>query len=455
MKNCTTLLIQLFVVAILWISAAASLADQLQAPSPASNLELAAPIDCWDEAIPLGNGLLGGLLWGEENRLKLSLDRGDLWDLRTPETLLRDDWTYATICKGVAENDQATISELFDKPYGSCDYPTKIPAGRIELNLDESQKVESFHLDLKTAVGRAALAGGGTVDVFYSATKPVAMLRIRGPHPAWRIAMPESLKKLGYGDPLTGREGETSWSLQETAGSLKYAVVTSGRRVGDTTEIAVAITSTEDASDPVALGRKRVAEALDSGYEAMLRPHLAWWQQYWSKSAVELPDPAIQQQYDLVQYYQGAASRRGAPPMPLQGVWTADAGTLPPWKGDYHHDLNTQMTYWAYLAAGRFDQGACFLDFMWNHLPEHRKFARKFYATPGAAVPGVMTLDGKPMGGWVSILSLPDPRGLDRAGVLLALAVYDGRTVSCRTCLPLLRRDRRVFGCIAQAGRRR
>jgi alpha-L-fucosidase 2 len=31
--------------------------------------------------------------------------------------------------------------------------------------------------------------------------------------------------------------------------------------------------------------------------------------------------------------------------MPLQGVWTADAGGLPPWKGDYHNDLNTQMTY--------------------------------------------------------------------------------------------------------------
>ncbi|MFH1919391.1 MAG: glycoside hydrolase family 95-like protein, partial [Planctomycetota bacterium] len=85
---------------------------------------------------------------------------------------------------------------------------------------------------------------------------------------------------------------------------------------------------------------------------------------------------------------------------PLQGVWTADQGTLPPWHGDYHHDLNTQLTYWAYLTSGRFDQGAAFVDFMWDLLPLHRKFAQKFYGTTGAAVPGVMTLDGKPMGGW-------------------------------------------------------
>lgn len=52
-------------------------------PSANENLVLAAPITTWDEAIPLGNGLLGGLLWGEKNTLRLSLDRGDLWDERT------------------------------------------------------------------------------------------------------------------------------------------------------------------------------------------------------------------------------------------------------------------------------------------------------------------------------------------------------------------------------------
>ena len=43
-------------------------------------------------------------------------------------------------------------------------------------------------------------------------------------------------------------------------------------------------------------------------------------------------------------------------PVTRTGVWTADAGSLPPWKGDYHNDLNTQMTYIAYQAAGHFDE---------------------------------------------------------------------------------------------------
>lgn len=393
--------------AVFWVLAFSSTAlaadtdkrETATGPAAQSNLELTAPIERWDQAIPLGNGLTGGLLWGSGQNLKLSLDRGDLWDLRTPDTLLRDDWTWATIRKLVAEKNQKRISELFDVPYNAFAYPTKIPAGRLELTLAGSQAAESFSLDLASAVAHVKLSSDA-VDVFYSAEEPVAMLRVAGPRPKWRIVAPDSLEKLGYGPPEAGSDGPTSWSVQEAALGLKYAVVVGERRVESTTEIALTITSTHDDPDPLALGRRRVKAALHAGYDSMIEPHLAWWRQFWSPSSVRVPDSEVQKHYDLVQYFYGAASRRGAPPMPLQGVWTADQGTLPPWHGDYHHDLNTQLTYWAYLASGRFDQGAAFLDFMWDLLPSHRKFAREFYGTTGAAVPGVMTLDGKAMGGW-------------------------------------------------------
>ena len=66
-------------------TALAAILPASAAPEP-MRLTLAAPIEKWDEAIPLGNGLLGGLLWGKGNELRLSLDRGDLWDLRQHPT---------------------------------------------------------------------------------------------------------------------------------------------------------------------------------------------------------------------------------------------------------------------------------------------------------------------------------------------------------------------------------
>jgi alpha-L-fucosidase 2 len=63
------------------------------------NLVLSAPINTWDEAIPLGNGLMGGLLWGENNTIRLSLDRGDLWDERSYNG--KEWWKEHTYSKGV------------------------------------------------------------------------------------------------------------------------------------------------------------------------------------------------------------------------------------------------------------------------------------------------------------------------------------------------------------------
>ena len=97
-------------------------------------LTLTAPITTWDEALPLGNGLLGGLLWGEGGTLRLSLDRGDLWDERPAPGNPLKGFTYAQLEKLVAAKDNAGISKIVDGAYFS-DYPTKIPAGRLELDL--------------------------------------------------------------------------------------------------------------------------------------------------------------------------------------------------------------------------------------------------------------------------------------------------------------------------------
>jgi alpha-L-fucosidase 2 len=397
------------------------LATPLQASPPGTwlpgrdlNLVLAAPIDHWDEAVPLGNGLLGGLLWGEGRTIRLSLDRGDLWDLRTPPAVHEAGFTYANLQKLVREKDQRAIGRLFDAPYNHPT-PTKIPAGRLEVVLDPARSLTSFELDLATAEGRAALTDGRRIDVFFSAVSPVALMRIPGAAPGEvRLRIPggggggggdtgpdsHAVASLGYPPAQLGRDDSTRWFVQDTAGGLSYCVCTRTLRLPDATLIAVTVTSTADGPDPLVLARKRLAEALSTSYAEAFKPHAAWWDRFWSQSRVSVPEPAIQQQYDLVQYFYGACSRRGAPPMPLQGVWTADAGALPPWKGDYHNDLNTQMSYMGYQAAGHLDEGRCFLDLNEKLLPRYRRFARAFFGTPGANVPGVMSLTGDPLTGW-------------------------------------------------------
>jgi alpha-L-fucosidase 2 len=368
-------------------------------PAANLNLTLEAPITRWDEAIPLGNGLLGGLLWGEGNRLRLSLDRGDLWDERPAEDVEWDRFNYRTMRELVAAGKNDEFNRIFDKTYDGL-HPTKLPAGRVEIELPVGAALKSFELNLATAEGRAHTAGG-PITAFFSATDRVALVRIPGADaPVFDVKRPESLAKLGYPAAQPGERPDARWFLQETAGGKRFCVFVAAKRLPDATLLALTVTTSGDGADPVATADGIISAALARGYEAGFKPHAAWWSQFWSASRVSIPNAAALRHYYLVNYFYGAASRRGAPPMPLQGVWTADAGGLPPWKGDYHNDLNTQTTYLAYQSAGHFEEGASFLDLLWSLTPRFRLFAREFYEAPGAAVPGVMTLEGQPLGGW-------------------------------------------------------
>ena len=363
-------------------------------------MTLRAPIGSWDEAIPLGNGMMGGLLWGEGRTLRLSLDRADLWDLRTPAIYLESDWNYATIQRLVKERNQKELVRRFDAPFEQIPYPTKLPGARLELTLPEGAELQQFSLDLGEGRGLAVF-GGGSAETYFSATEMVAFVRLRGAAPAaFTLIAPAGLAKLGYDPAERGGDDSSAWLVQRTRQETSYAVHVAKRSVADTTEFAIAIASSGEGADPLAIARNRTASALIRGFDRALVPHRAWWQRFWAASSVSVPDAAIQSQYDLARYFYGSGARRGAPPIPLQGLWTADAGGLPPWKGDFHFDLNVQLTYWPYLQAGHFDEGAGYLDFMWALIPAHRAFATRFYNAPGIVVPGVMALDGQPLAGW-------------------------------------------------------
>ncbi|HMS17445.1 MAG TPA: glycoside hydrolase N-terminal domain-containing protein, partial [Planctomycetota bacterium] len=126
----------------------------LQAPEPRP-LIIKGPIQRSEDGLPLGNGWLGVLVWGEGSTLRLSLDRPDLWDQRQPETLGRSDWTYATMRRLKEEGKHQEHVKLFDQPYDTIAYPTKLPGGRVEVDLGDDVEIVGFVLDFRT--GRAAV----------------------------------------------------------------------------------------------------------------------------------------------------------------------------------------------------------------------------------------------------------------------------------------------------------
>ena len=142
-------------------------------PDPELNLRLTAPIKTWDEAIPLGNGTMGVLLWGEGHTLRLSLDRGDLWDERPSkrDVEVRELFNWTTMQQLVASNRMDEFNRIFDSNYDYDGPPTKLPAGRVEITLDPSQTIAAFELQLATAEGVARFQDGKELRALVNAAR--------------------------------------------------------------------------------------------------------------------------------------------------------------------------------------------------------------------------------------------------------------------------------------------
>jgi alpha-L-fucosidase 2 len=67
--------------------------------------------------MPLGNGLLGALVWGDGRPLRISLDRTDLWDLRPVPEFESPDYSYKTMQQWVKEGRIEDLHRLYDVPY--------------------------------------------------------------------------------------------------------------------------------------------------------------------------------------------------------------------------------------------------------------------------------------------------------------------------------------------------
>lgn len=391
-------------------------------PKRSSDLHFNRPIRQWDEAIPLGNGRIGCLIWGESDHLRFSLDRTDIWDVTPQPETLDPAFTYETLVARAKSGDTAGVRALFDAPYNAVT-PTKLPAGKLIFDFGKCSNVVS-HLDLASAEARIELVGKGVLYAYHHACENVGMVRVDLPESAFSFQLENpsfgmlgeeytyvydvnkrdicngSLQQLKYPRPELGSDAGMRWFCQRVSDSFAYGIVLAWTQRDGGTEIAYTVTNSNDGENWLEDAKGRVNRILAAGYGAVREDHLAWWRNFWNASAIRLPDAFAEKNWYITNYLLASCSRKGSEPMPLQGVWTADNGQLPPWKGDYHHDLNTQMSYYSYAKANHLEQGESFIDYLWKMVPVARNFARNFYHSEGLCLPAVMDIEGKALGGW-------------------------------------------------------
>lgn len=380
-------------------------------PNSNDNLTADTLATQWDEAMPIGNGMLGALIWQKENKLRLSLDRADIWDKRDAIDLSK--FNYKFVQQHVASKDYDTVHRLGDWPYDNIAYPTKLPAGALQFDLTKLGKVQKVSLDIATALCVVDFAGDKRVNVYIHASNNTGYFGFENFSPdeiTPELIIPnytsantkadngshsgEGLGVLGYS---TGTVTKTPNSIryhQPTYKEHYYEILVQWKNFPGKTILGEWTITTDKTA------------TLDPLNTAVKEPtnwpsHIQWWKNFWAQSSVTVPDEQLMKQYYLEMYKLGCVSRKGAPAVTLQAIWTADNGSLPPWKGDFHHDLNTQLSYWPCYTGNHLQEAVSYTDWLWNTRVENKKYTKQFFGVDGLAVPGVTTISGKAMGGWI------------------------------------------------------
>jgi len=393
----------------------------LQAPAQLSsrhNLVFSKLATRWDEAMPLGNGMLGALVWKKNGKLRLSLDRADLWDERKALDLSK--FNFAWVEQQVLKKDYAPVQKLGDHPYDRIPYPTKLPAAAMQFDLSPFGELVSNVLDIRTALNTVKFSSGIVFNCYIHASQQTGYFGFENLPASLSgkesLLMPElivhnynsgkstsekdnshageGLEKLGYAKGTVVQTTSSIRYRQPTYEGHYYEVLVQWKLFGKNKLIGSwTITNNKPAALPVLNTQANEPTGWDS--------HIRWWKNFWDKSAIQLPDTLIEKQYYLEMYKLGAASRKGAPAITLQAVWTADNGSLPPWKGDFHNDLNTQLSYWPVYSGNHLAEGLSYTDWLWKIRPKNKQYTKQYFGVDGLNVPGVVTLGGDPMGGWI------------------------------------------------------
>lgn len=366
-------------------------------PAEPLSLWYLQPAKEWNEALPIGNGRLGAMVFGQVQRERLQLNEDTLWaggpyNPVNPEAFAALPEVRRLIFEGkYNEADKLIAAKLLGKPMSQMQYQT---IGDLFLDFTATNGVENYQRDLNldTGVNATSYRSGSITfmrQIFSSPVDQVIVMRLTSSQPG-QIAFSASMKTPQRADVTTdGMDtlimNGVNGSANGVKGALKFQtrvrVLPQGGRVSaatnsisvqdaDAVTILVAAATSyknyEDVSgDPEAITKGQIVAASSKSFEQLLAAHVAEHQRIFRRvqvnvgetAAMALPtderikrfaegnDPQLAALYlQFGRYLLISSSRPGSQPANLQGIWN-DMMT-PPWGSKYTININTEMNYW-------------------------------------------------------------------------------------------------------------
>lgn len=347
------------------------------------NLTWNFPLPRTHTGMPLGNGIVGLMVWGEET-LRITIGRAGFWDHRGGNAF-QNRTDYPTVKNLLLKGDEKGLREVFGLAGGIFDSsrPHQVGGGQLEFTLPDGAKLRWGELLLEEGEVNVHVEHEGMehcIVLHLSSHQELAHLTwpegLAAPkvrlHPSWEW-ISEEMIKLQCEPPLPWQDGDSMGFVQKLPEDQPLAMAIHpldqgflfGTYLGDNPKEGV------------------IARVRTPLVEAMADRQL-WWDEYWgSVPSVNLPDPLCQELFDYGLYLQACSTPPQGLACGLQGPFLEEF-QLPPWSADYHFNVNIQMIYWPALATNRLSH----LEPLWEMIrkwwPNLKKGAESFFGSSEA-----------------------------------------------------------------------
>ena len=390
------------------------------------------PAKEWTEALPVGNGRLGAMIFGGTENERLQFNEDTLWTGQPHEYQHGGAVAYLPVVRKLLfegkqrEAENLAGQQMMSVPLGQEKYQ---PFADLRLNFPGHEQPTDYRreLDIDSSLATVRYRVGDTEfvrEVFCSFPDQVIVVRLTcdqpgqltfsakldSPHSdSQTLAVDNTLALRGgikdakanvlkfearLGWRASGGEAELTDDALEIKGAdsvtLVLAAATSYKNFRDVT------------ADPANICQRTIRAVAGKNYESMRGTHIADYRRLFRRAAFELGtteaaeqptdkrienfakqnDPQLLKLYfQYGRYLLISSSRPGSQPANLQGIWNDQLN--PPWDSKWTTNINTEMNYWPVEVTNLSECHEPLFDMLDDVAESGRKTAMAHYGCRG------------------------------------------------------------------------
>lgn len=419
--------------------------------------------DWMTEALPIGNGYIGAMFFGNPVEEHIQFSEGSLWSggpdsnpeynyglkenahqhLEKAKSLLQDGNFRAADLK-IKNNFKGEISRgnKYNGEFG--DYGAQQTMGDLYVKpLHQSNYTDyKRSLDLNQAIGTVSYQVNGNqykrvffgnypnntmVYRFESEVKTSYEISLKCPHEIINERFEQDTYYLKGQVADNGMEFETAIAIRSNGGKISYK---NGKLLvencSDLTILQVAATEYElkfptySGHDYILQNKKNLKKANGKSYQKLKEEHQTDYKSLFNRVSLKLGDeksPNLPTDQRLSRYYSGAEDPgmeslyfQYARYLMISGSRTGSMSmhlqgkwnnsTNPPWAADYHSNINLEMIYWPAELTNLSECHTPFLEYIESLVEPGKLAAQSFFNTRGWVVNTMCNAFGYTSPGW-------------------------------------------------------